>query len=127
MFLKKYTTNTIMRIKIINMIEFLKKMWYKYFVDLGVKDDTMEKQINIDALFNVDDFNKWFNSDNNGSYANPGIFLRLDKLSDYMIYDYFKYLYITDVENKMTDEYRTQFNKFYDDIRKDWTEKKVIS
>lgn len=100
-----------------------KQLWYKYFVKLEVKDDTMENQINIDNLFNVDDFNKWFNSDNNGSYANPGIFLRLDKLNNSMIYDYFKYLYITDVENKMEGEYRTQFNTFREDIRKDWLSK----
>ena len=102
---------------------FFKRMWYKYFVNLEITDDTMEKQLNINNLFVVDDFNKWFNSDNNGSYANPGIFLRLDKLCSGMIYDYFKYLYITDVENKMTDEYRVQFNKFHEDIRKDWLNK----
>jgi hypothetical protein len=92
-------------------------------VDLEIKDDTMEKQINIDILFDVGNFNKWFNSDDNGSYANPGIFLRLDKLSSDMIYDYLKYCYVTDVEHKMGGEYRMQFIKFYEDICKDWNER----
>jgi hypothetical protein len=34
-------------------------------------------------FFNVDNFNKWFNDPNNKAvYANTGIFLRLDKLSE---------------------------------------------
>jgi|VirMetMinimDraft_7_1064189.scaffolds.fasta_scaffold38810_4 hypothetical protein len=102
---------------------FFKKLWYRHFVDLEVKDDTMEKQINIDNLFDVDDFNKWFNSDNNGSYANPGIFLRLDKLSPSIIFDYFKYNYVTNVESKMYGEYTQKFFTFQEDIRKDWMEK----
>jgi hypothetical protein len=41
-----------------------------------------------DVIFNVENFNKWFNDPNNNAvYANPGIFLRLDKLSDSHITD----------------------------------------
>lgn len=42
-----------------------------------------------EEVFNVDTFNEWFNDDNNGAiYANKGIFLRTDKLSESQILDY---------------------------------------
>ena len=40
-------------------------------------------------IFNVDNFNNWFNAtDNNAIYAHSGIFLRTDKLSESHIHDY---------------------------------------
>ena len=43
------------------------------------------------VLFNVDTFNTWFNDKDNGAeYAHSGIFLRLDKLSENHLIDYFK-------------------------------------
>jgi hypothetical protein len=39
---------------------------------------------------NVENFNNWFNAkNNNAEYAHSGIFLRLDKLSESHIQDYF--------------------------------------
>lgn len=47
-----------------------------------------------EVVFNVDNFNNWFNDPNNNAvYANPGIFLRLDKLSDSHIMDYLEKCY----------------------------------
>lgn len=40
-------------------------------------------------VFSVENFNNWFNAKDNGAtYANPGIFLRLDKLSISHVHDY---------------------------------------
>lgn len=76
----------------------------------------------LDSILSVKKFNDWFNSPKDASiYANPGIFLRLDKLSAHHIGDYIKmstygYLEYDDFD----------FNKvrsFEDKIRKDWMKK----
>ena len=58
-------------------------MKMKKFLDFFKKEKPVEKEIpSEDVVFNVDNFNKWFNDPNNNAvYANTGIFLRLDKLS----------------------------------------------
>jgi len=80
---------------------------------------------NMKGLFNVDDYNDWFNDKGKKteSYANPGIFLRLDKLSDDLIFDYFRECRVDDVENLMYGQYKEEFNKFRTDIRADWRDK----
>lgn len=72
-------------------------------------------------IFNVDSFNTWWNdSDNNAMYANPGIFLRLDKLSVSHIEDYMKKAH--NVDAKQWDSHDDMEN-FYRAIRQDWLDK----
>jgi hypothetical protein len=78
-----------------------------------------------EIIFNVDNFNIWFNHKDNGAqYAHPGIFLRVDKLSESHITDYLLKCY--DVENpdflfsKPANEMISEFQK---EIRKDWFKK----
>lgn len=74
-----------------------------------------------DILFNVDTFNTWFNDENNNAvYANPGIFLRLDKLSESHIKDY-----LLKCHNIHSSDYdfHEEIRNFYDEIRKDWINK----
>jgi len=54
-------------------------------------------------VFNVDNFNIWFNYPNNGSiYCNSGIFLRMDKLSIDMIEEYLATQYnIVEFDSKL--------------------------
>ena len=69
----------------------------KKFLDFFKKKEKLVQPIEIpseDVVFNVENFNKWFNDPNNNAvYANPGIFLRLDKLSDSHITDYMEKCY----------------------------------
>lgn len=78
--------------------------------------------IDIEKVFNIENFNYCFNNPNNGAiYAHTGIFLRLDKLSDSQFFDYFEsYEGINDGENFAYREDYTRFIKFKDDVRKDW-------
>lgn len=72
-------------------------------------------------VFNVDNFNVWFNSKDNGAtYANSGIFLRTDKLSMSHVYEYLELCYGIGTER---DQIKTVV--FYEDIRKDWRAKLV--
>jgi len=70
-------------------------------------------------IYNVDNFNLWFNAkNNNAEYAHSGIFLRLDKLSQSHIQDYiFKCYGIDDSE-----EYQKRL-EFYKEVREDWIKK----
>ncbi len=74
-------------------------------------------------VFSVDNFNKWFNDENNNAvYANPGIFLRLDKLSESHITDYIEKCYgLTGgfLWSKPTHE---MIREFHEEIRKNWLE-----
>lgn len=69
-------------------------------------------------LFRVENFNNWFNAPKE-SYANPGIFLRLDKLGISFIEEYLSECYGLDMN---TYEYSI-INKFEQDIRNDWKHK----
>lgn len=74
-------------------------------------------------VFNVDNFNAWFNDKNNGAtYANSGIFLRVDKLSEAQILDYIEKCYgIKDGGPFLWSKpINTMISRFYDDIRADW-------
>ena len=78
-----------------------------------------------EIIFNVDNFNIWFNhKDNDAQYANPGIFLRVDKLSESHITDYLLKCY--GIENpaflfsKPANEMISDFQK---EIRTDWLKK----
>jgi hypothetical protein len=73
------------------------------------------------AIFNVDVFNTWFNDPNNGAtYANSGIFLRVDKLSHMQIEEYLTNCHnINFSEVDLTDD----ILKFYHTINEDWMDK----
>ena len=69
-------------------------------------------------VYNVDNFNLWFcHKDNNAVYANLGIYLRLDKLSQSHITDYLIKSYgITKFDHQ-------KISDFEQDIRLDWSKK----
>ena len=75
-----------------------------------------------EIIFNVENFNTWFNYKNNGAiYAHSGIFLRTDKLSNGHIDDYILKCYGIDVNNfNFSKPYFDLYYNFLDDIRKDW-------
>lgn len=68
------------------------------------------------SMLNVKDFNTWFNKPNKSSYANPGIFLRTDKLGTSFINDY-----LYEQHNVNPNEVPfTEIYFFERDIRTDW-------
>lgn len=76
-------------------------------------------------IFDVDNFNNWFNARNNNAvYANSGIFLRLDKLSESHITDYLLKCYgITETNYSFGIPVHILVYDFYKEIRKDWKQK----
>lgn len=77
-------------------------------------------------IFNVDNFNAWFNAPgNNAIYAHSGIFLRLDKLSESHITDYLEKCY--GIKNNgpflWSKPTHIMISNFYSEIRKDWSER----
>lgn len=85
----------------------------------GKKESKSSQIIPIDSIvYNVENFNLWFcDSNNNAVYANKGIFLRLDKLSQSHITDYLQKSYgITSIDYQKVYE-------FEQSIRKDWYNK----
>jgi hypothetical protein len=94
-------------------------MSIKKFLDFFKKEKINVEIPSEDVIFNVDNFNKWFNdANNNAVYANPGIFLRLDKLSESHILDYMLKCY--GIENE---GHWNNIHNFYEEIRKDWMNK----
>jgi hypothetical protein len=99
----------------------------KKFLDFFKKK--VEKTIEIpseDVVFNLDNFNKWFNDPNNNAvYSNPGIFLRLDKLSESHILDYMEKCY--GIKNggpmKWSKPHWIMIEDFHNEIREDWRNK----
>ena len=65
-------------------------MKMKRIFDFFKKKETKSIEVPSEsAVFDVENFNRWFNDPNNNAvYANPGIFLRTDKLSESHIMDY---------------------------------------
>lgn len=85
----------------------------------GKKESKSSQIIPIDSIvYSVENFNLWFcDSNNNAVYANKGIFLRLDKLSQSHITDYLQKSYgITSIDYQKVYE-------FEQSIRKDWYNK----
>jgi hypothetical protein len=93
---------------------------------LGKNNESTKKVIPLEEIiFNVNNFNIWFNHKDNGAeYAHSGIFLRVDKLSESHITDYLLKCY--GIENpaflfsKPANEMISEFQK---EIRKDWLNK----
>ena len=74
-------------------------------------------------IFNVDNFNIWFNDPNNQAvYANHGIFLRIDKLGDAIIFDYIYKCYGIEAGGPFlwTKPVNTMVARFYDQVCVDW-------
>lgn len=73
-------------------------------------------------IFSVSNFNKWFNNQKDPNiYANPGIFLRLDKLSHYTIEQYVKNCYGINIDKyQWSKEYKSLQTNLYNDIVKKW-------
>lgn len=75
-------------------------------------------EVSDDIIFNIDNFNEWFNDPNNNAvYAHSGIFLRTDKLSESHILDYIKNRF----DVKEPDH--SKVSEFYYKIRDDWRAK----
>ncbi len=73
------------------------------------------------VIFNVDTFNVWFNDSENGAlYANPGIFLRLDKLDHSQIEDYLIKCHGLNLSELNIEREKVQF---LEDVRRDWIKK----
>lgn len=98
----------------------------KYFL-LGDKtDDYVKEPLPPESvIFNVDNFNEWFcDPNNNAIYANMGIFLRTDKLSESQIEDYLNKKYgISNPAFLWSEPSSSMISNLYRDIRKDWIEK----
>ena len=75
-------------------IQYYRDAYYE-MIDVHLNDckkiETAVNSGSFDRMLNVKDFNEWFNSDKDKEiYAHPGIFLRLDKLSQHHIQDFIK-------------------------------------
>lgn len=81
--------------------------------------------VSEDIVINVINFNSWFNDKDNGAvYAHPGIFLRLDKLSESQILDYIKNSYNKDTYEFYKDPKRHYLiYAFYTQIAYNWRQK----
>lgn len=88
----------------------------KNILNLFLRKSEMNQVVPVDTIvYNVDNFNLWFcHKDNGAVYANEGIYLRLDKLSESHITDYLLKSYgITQFDHQRVYE-------FEQSIRKDW-------
>jgi hypothetical protein len=88
-------------------------------------EETFDYSDNEEIIFNVDNFNDWFNDPNNNAvYANEGIFLRLDKLSESHIDDYLLKKYKLDNGAFLFSKpYVSMKMDFHREIIKDWLNK----
>ena len=69
-------------------------------------------------IFNVSNFNNWFRDvNNNAVYANQGIYLRLDKLSESHIVDYIEKCYGIKAGER---DWSIKIIEFHEKIRNDW-------
>lgn len=102
-----------------------KIMYYDLLIDNSNIYEKIEKAQDkglFDSILDVDKFNDWFNRPDKSSYANEGIFLRLDKLCGDMINEYIEYELFGLVEPESFDY--SKKSKFETAIRKDWIKRK---
>jgi len=87
--------------------------------DKNKKIDNLLIKGAFDSILDVNKFNDWYNSKKDPSiYANPGIFLRLDKLSQGHIRSFIE----SESEGLLDYDYfdSRKLYKFEDKIRKNW-------
>ena len=96
--------------------------------DKDVVEEKFDYSANEDIIFDVDNFNIWFNDPDNGAaYAHKGIFLRLDKLSDSHIDEYLLSRWGLDNGSFFFSKpYVKMKADLQRDIRKDWLRKLKI-
>jgi hypothetical protein len=91
------------------------------------KKEIEEEEILIDEdkVFNVENFNNWFNDTTKSKeiYAHPGIFLRTDKLSQYHFEEYFKFCGIKNPRKFLEEEYWKMYINLEKEVIKDWHKK----
>jgi hypothetical protein len=101
--------------------------WFKQFnddvIELWMRDKDavrgLAKEGILDSIIDVEKFNNWFNSNKDPNvYAHPGIFLRLDKLSQGHIEDYI--FAVTRGAVKYEDFDYELMRNFESHIRLDW-------
>jgi hypothetical protein len=88
----------------------------KNIINLFLRKDEIKQVVPVDTIvYNVANFNLWFQHKDNGAvYANEGIYLRLDKLSESHITDYLL------KSNGITQFDHQRVYEFEQEIRKDW-------
>jgi len=91
---------------------------FKFFTKEIIKPFPVPSYI----MFNVDNFNTWFNAPDNGAtYAHVGIFLRTDKLSLNHVTEYMEKCYgISEWKNNHVPD---TVWAFYEEVRADWIKK----
>ena len=90
------------------------------------KEETRRLVLPVEEIiFNVDNFNIWFrHTDNNAVYANEGIFLRTDKLSESHITDYLRKSYgLINGGFLFSKPYSEMISDLYEAVLKDWKNK----
>lgn len=111
--LRRFNESLTRKFKVTFVNESFKKFWKK-------KQESEKVTYNIEQIFNVEHFNKWFKEDYSGYGGYPGgakgIFLRTDKLSKAMFDDYFEEMNY-EVSFKEMDEFREQ-------VLQNWFEKR---
>ena len=93
----------------------------KGILNLVLRKKEIKQVVPVDTIvYNVDNFNLWFRHKDNGAvYANEGIYLRLDKLSQSHIEDYLLKSYgIVQADHQ-------KIYDFEQEIRQNWS--RVIS
>lgn len=94
----------------------------------GKKEETRRPVLPVEEIiFNVDNFNIWFrHPDNKAEYANEGIFLRTDKLSESHITDYLKKSYgLVNGGFLFSKPYREMISDLFREVQKDWIAKNI--
>ena len=92
------------------------------------KKDKEDKEIVLpleEIIFNIDNFNIWFRHPNNRAvYANEGIYLRTDKLSESHIKDYLLKSYgLINGAFLFSKPYNEMISDLYKAVQKDWIDK----
>ncbi len=79
-----------------------------------------------EIIFNVHNFNIWFRHPNNGAeYANEGIYLRTDKLSESHITDYLRKSYgLINGAFLFSKPYNEMISDLHKAVQKDWKNKR---
>jgi hypothetical protein len=94
----------------------------------GKKEEPKRPVLPVEEIiFNVDNFNIWFkHPENNAVYANEGIFLRTDKLSESHIKDYLLKSYgLINGGFLFSKPYNEMISDLFRAVQKDWIAKNI--